>query len=183
MHGLTDNIDGVSPRRLSTLRQQLYRYLLYIRCAARSPPPSFSQRNAEFFHARGVSAIARGDVPGALSDYSRAIGMGGANAVSSNASTGFSTAILKEAREAIGQMTSTMLPFGAERHRCVHARARRERGVPSPMRPRAALPPVLPPADPRAGTAPRAALTPGGLAPLCAARSLTSRRLRRCRSR
>ena len=42
------------------------------------PPPSFSQRNAEFFHARGVSAIARGDVPGALSDYSRAIGMGGA---------------------------------------------------------------------------------------------------------
>jgi len=39
-------------------------------------PPTFSIRNAEFFHSRGVGAAARGDLQGAIEDYDRALSMG-----------------------------------------------------------------------------------------------------------
>ena len=39
-------------------------------------PPTFSIRNAEFFHSRGVGAAARGDLQGAIEDYDKALSMG-----------------------------------------------------------------------------------------------------------
>ena len=39
-------------------------------------PPTFSIRNAEFFHSRGVSAAARGDLQAAIQDYDKALSMG-----------------------------------------------------------------------------------------------------------
>ena len=39
-------------------------------------PPTFSIRNAEFFHSRGVSAAARGDLQAAIQDYDKAPSMG-----------------------------------------------------------------------------------------------------------
>ena len=39
-------------------------------------PPSFSIRNAEFFHSKGVTAAARGDLQGAIQNYDKALSMG-----------------------------------------------------------------------------------------------------------
>ena len=39
-------------------------------------PPTFSIRNAEFFHSRGVGAAARGDLQAAIQDYDKAPSMG-----------------------------------------------------------------------------------------------------------